>query len=189
MPLLPRPWPLPVMYLGCCHSRWTCRSRNSSLDWIAPLLGTTTSAPPSAFHFTSPSPFSGFHLERSVPSNSTTASLGGLAGWSVAGITGVTAAGCGRFMSWTSYPSLAAPSFTSSAPTERQATANTDTTLIRTPLALFMSVPSSCVNRDRIVADRRCPPPCAASLGAAARVPSFPLPVFRGEGWGEGQGA
>ena len=67
-----------------------------------------TSSPFSTFHFGSPPPRAACHWDRSFPSNSTTASDGGLAG-SFA-VSGVTTFGRGRVSSWTGQFLSAAPS-------------------------------------------------------------------------------
>src|SRR5262245_51488105 len=85
-PLFPRPWPRPLTSAGVANSRWSWQSPNLSLVLMSPLFG--MAYPSLTIHFSPPA-----HFDRSLPSNNTTASDGGLLS-----VPGVTTAGSGQTM-------------------------------------------------------------------------------------------
>src|SRR4051794_7662988 len=108
-PLLPRPWPSPLAGVGVDHSTCNWQSPNSPFVTMSPPP-VTTSTPPSTFHGAGPSPLAGFHLDRSLPSKSTTASEGGCPERSCElSAPGVTTGGWGRVSSWTAHCLALAP--------------------------------------------------------------------------------
>src|SRR5436190_21559493 len=115
-PLLPRPCPLPLTSDGVANFRCNWKSPNSSLVRLTPVCVVSIKLS-SIFHCTSP--FCPCHLEKSLPSTSTTASEGAGA-IKLKVLPGVTIGGFGRCGSCTChlvpgtigvslYPSAAEP--------------------------------------------------------------------------------
>src|SRR5207237_9994925 len=74
----------PVTSVWLSSSWCTCTSPNSSLFMMLPVPLTSTEPSARSFHFASP-PLAPRHLERSFPSNKTTASAGGGPGSMIGG--------------------------------------------------------------------------------------------------------
>ena len=91
MPLLPRPWLVPVMFSGTHHSICNWKFSNFCFVRMSPFFLSTVKTPSFTIHSAGP-PLAFCQAERSFPSNRTMASEGALF---VLMSPGVTTFGCG----------------------------------------------------------------------------------------------